>query len=543
MKTIKRVFTVNGKPFFPLGGQARNSSGYNALEAETAFQAVKLLHGNTLEIPVYWEQIEPEEGQFDFASVDALLESARRYGLKLVLLWFGTWKNGNMEYAPAWVKTNPQRFKRVISASRQDIWVLSSHCQATFEADRSAFVALCRYLKQNDTEHAIIALQIENEPGILGSDRDYGPEAQAIFEAHVPQELLIKMKEAGTGSVYNLWQAAGGLESGNWTALFGAEGGELMTAWSIATYIDRIAEAGKAIWQNETFDMPMYINVWLGEGGWRVPGESYPSGGAVSKVLDIYCWCTPHIDLIAPDIYIADSKGYEAACASYAREDNSLFVPESGPQGANAWNLFRAIADYNAIGYAFFAVEHVLGQDISTPDDSYIRPETRMLVESFRCVAAAIPLLLQYQGTGKIHAVVQEEAMGAQHLDLDGYIGMAQFGGGHLDWRHWQQRNITDPPSNERGRGLVVQISRHEFYVVGAKFRLFLRPKLPSEQALHISYAREHQLTRLAHYVLVDEGHFDEENFVIDRRRNGDETDFGVWVESDVGVVHIVMCD
>ena len=144
---IKRIFTVDGKPFFPLGGQARNSSGYNDAESETAFRAVKLIGGNTLEIPVYWDQVEPQEGAFDFASVDALLASARRHGLKLVLLWFGTWKNGDMDYAPAWVKTNPARFQRVISPTGKDCWVLSSHCAANLEADRSAFVALCDHLK------------------------------------------------------------------------------------------------------------------------------------------------------------------------------------------------------------------------------------------------------------------------------------------------------------------------------------------------------------------------------------------------------------
>ena len=143
---VKRTFTVDGRPFFPTGGQARNSSGYNDAESETAFRAVQLIGGNTLEIPVYWDQIEPEEGTFDFGSVDALLASARRHGLKLVLLWFGTWKNGDMDYAPAWVKTNPGRFHRVISPTGKDCWVLSSHCRANFEADLRAFTALCRRL-------------------------------------------------------------------------------------------------------------------------------------------------------------------------------------------------------------------------------------------------------------------------------------------------------------------------------------------------------------------------------------------------------------
>ena len=305
MADVKRIFTVDGKPFFPVGAQARNSSGYNDLESETAFKAVKLIHGNTLEIPVYWDQIEPVEGEFDFSSVDALLASARRYGIRLVLLWFGTWKNGDMDYVPGWVKTDPQRFHRVRSPGGKEVWVLSSHCQANLEADSRAFAALCGHLAERDGDRRrVIAIQVENEPGILGSDRDYGPDGQASFERPVPAELVSKMAAAGHGRAYDVWQAAGARESGTWAEMFGWAGGEMMTAWSIACYIDAVAAAGQA-----AYDLPMYLNVWLGEGGWAVSGESYPSGGAVGKVLDIYRWFTPHIALIAPDIYAADSRG------------------------------------------------------------------------------------------------------------------------------------------------------------------------------------------------------------------------------------------
>ena len=382
MAEVNRVFKVDGRAFFPVGGQSRNSSGYNASEAETAFKAVKLLHGNTLEIPVYWEQIEPQKGEFDSSSVDALLASARRHGVKLVLLWFATWKNGDMDYAPAWVETNPQRFKRVVSPTGRAIWVLSSHCQANWEADRRAFTALCGHLKATDSaERTVITLQVQNEPGILGSDRDYGPGAQATFDGPVPAQLVARVKAAGKGRVFDLWERAGGKDAGNWPELFGWAGGELMTAWSIATYIDRLAEAGKAI-----YDIPMDINAWLGEIRWAMAGESYPSGAAVSKTLDIYKWCTPHVDLIAPDIYIADSRGHESTCCVYARDDNPLFVPESGARGSNAWLMFRAIADYNAIGYHCFGVESIVAEDGS------VRPEAQLVVDSFRCVSAAASL-------------------------------------------------------------------------------------------------------------------------------------------------------
>jgi hypothetical protein len=538
--TEERMFTVNGQPFFPLGGQSCNSSGYNDAESETAFKALTLIHGNTLEIPVYWEQIEPQEGRFDFASVEALLTSARKHGARLILLWFGAWKNGNMDYAPAWVKTNPERFKRVISPTGVDLWVLSSHCQATFDADRSAFCALCRYLKEHDgTQRTVIALQIENEPGILGSDRDYGPDGEAAFHSPVPLDLVSKMRAAGSGRVFDLWKEAGGKSSGGWRRMFGPAGGEIMTAWSIASYIDRLAEAGKAI-----HDLPMYVNVWLGEQGWRVAGETYPSGGAVGKTLDIYKWCAPHVDLIAPDIYIADASGYDHICAIYARDDNPLFVPESAPGGSNAWNMFRAIADYSAIGYAFFAIERVFA------DDGTVRPDMEAIVGSMQAAAAAIPLLLKYQGTGKIHAVVQEENMQAQPMPLDGWLGQVLFGESIVlplreDWRHmpeWPQAGEQN--RGRRGRGLVIQTAANEFYLVGADFRLLLRRKLPPERMLDASLAREHLLVRLPHYVSVDEGHFNQHGtFVVDRRRNGDEIDSGVWVQPDCGVVRVIMTD
>jgi hypothetical protein len=541
MTNIKRVFTVNGKPFFPIAGQARNSSGYNDAESETAFKAVRLFNGNTLEIPVYWEQIEPEEGKFDFASVDSLLARARQYGIKLVLLWFATWKNGDMDYTPAWVKTNPQRFKRVIAPSGLDVWNLSTHCPANVEADRRAFVELCKHLRAKDSvERTVIAIQVQNEPGILGCDRDYGPEAQAVFNSPVPAEIVAKMKAAGRGRVYDLWQQAGGKESGTWPEMFGWSAGELMTAWSISTYIDRVAEAGKAV-----HNVPMYINVWPGEAdNWAMAGEDYPSGGGVTKVLDLYKWCAPHIDLIAPDIYIADSRGYEAMCANYARDDNPLFVPESAAIGSNTWNVFRAVGEYNAIGYALFGIEHLAGSD------GAVEPARQPIVDSFRCIAAAIPLLLKYQGTGKIHPVIQEEQMDAMRLDLGDYLGWIMLGAGpaprvRKDWRHNPGRLPSEVPTEgDRSRGLVIQANRKEFYLVGVNFRLFLRPKLSPESGRDATLANLTWLARQSRYVSVDEGHFSEQGeFVVDRRRNGDEHDTGLWVEADTGVVRAILCD
>ncbi len=538
MSEIKRVFRVDGKPFFTLGGQSRNSSGYNRAEAETAFKALKQLRGNTLEIPVYWEQVEPVEGQFDFTSVDELLALAREYGVRLVLLWFGTWKNGNMEYAPAWVKTNPERFWRVIGPAGNPVWVLSSHCAATYEADERAFSRFMTHLHENDAQQGtVIAVQIQNEPGILGSDRDYGEAGQRMFESPVPVEIVSRLPGAEGGQVYAAWQAAGAPAGGTWGQMFGPKGGEFMTAWSIGQYIDRLAVVGRRI-----HNIPLYINVWLGDGGWGVAGDAYPSGGGVTQALDIFRWATPHVDLIAPDIYIAHADGYRGVCAAYARPDNPLFVPESAPFGSNAWNMFYALADYGAIGYHFFAIEHILDAE------GNVNPRSQMLVDSFRCAEAAIPLLLKYQGTDRIHAVVQQEMQGGQPYEFVGWRGMVEFGYGRfqyvgMDWRHPPKGTpMLTEMGDSRGRGLIFQEDENTFYLVGASYRLHLRRKGELKEMLDAMMVSAHHQSRQAPYVSVDEGHFDADGaFVVDRRRNGDETDSGVWVEPDCGVVRVVV--
>jgi len=536
MKEIKRVFKVDGKSFFPIGGQSCNSSGYNDKESESAFKVINILHGNTLEVPVYWDQVEPQEGQFDFTSVDGLLASALHHGVKLILLWFATWKNGNMDYAPSWVKKNPQRFKRVISPTGGDIWNLSSHCLANLEADMKAFTALCRHLKMKDIKQTVIALQIENESGIVGSDRDYGTEAQNLFDRPVPAKLVTLMKKSGKGPIYDLWQKAGGLKTGTWPQMFGWEGGELMTAWSIASYIDSIAQSGKAV-----YNIPMYINVWLMEQAWwNIPGESYPSGGAVTRVLDIYKWFTPHLDIIAPDNYLQDMEGFKHICAAYARDDNPFFMPET----AGDQNMFRAIADYNSIGNFFFGVEYILNED------GMVRPECQTLVDNIRCTSAVIPLLLKYQGTGNIHAVIQDDQLPAQTLDLGDFIGLVEFGEKQApyigkDWRHTSAIWLSKAQTRTKpGCGLVIQVGRNEFYITGSNYRLHLRPKPTLARTQIPLLLADGTAKLLAYYVTVDEGHFDRKGeFINDRRRNGDEISRGIWVEPDINVVRVVMSD
>ena len=69
-------------------------------------------------MPVYWEQLEPQQGHFDYTVVDTLLAQAREHQVRLVLLWFGTWKNGSPHYMPEWMKLAPERYPRMTGAER-----------------------------------------------------------------------------------------------------------------------------------------------------------------------------------------------------------------------------------------------------------------------------------------------------------------------------------------------------------------------------------------------------------------------------------------
>src|SRR5689334_13682434 len=103
---------VGGKPFLMIGGEVHNSSSSSLAYMKGVWPKLAALHCNTVLAPISWELIEPEEGRFDFALVSGLIEACRRAGMRLVPLWFGTWKNATSSYAPAWVKTDLRRFPR-----------------------------------------------------------------------------------------------------------------------------------------------------------------------------------------------------------------------------------------------------------------------------------------------------------------------------------------------------------------------------------------------------------------------------------------------
>lgn len=538
-------FTVKGKPFFSLGGQTHNSSSYVLKDMKDAWASVKALGGNTVATPICWDAFEPSEGVFNEGYVKDLIAEARKEGLKLVLLWFATWKNGTMEYCPTWVKEDTKRFQRVECYDGTATSVLSSHCEENLKADCKAFCTLMSVVKEFDSgEQTVIAVQVENEAGILGgTKRDFSALGEADFKKEVPGELIKYANENPESRLAEFWKANGGKSSGNWTEVFGSFGAEAVTAWSIANYIDYIAGEGKKV-----YDLFLYANVWLDGGrkgsGWNLAGLDYPSGGAVSKAVDIwYCACK-NLDTIAPDNYQGEMLRHYEVSDIYAHAEKGfpMYVPESAAANLNASLMFYAAAEKKAIGYHIFGTESILKEDGTLYEGGEI------MSRSMHMLSAIAPLLLKYRDTDKVHSIIQHTGEDGRYLELGSWKCKVSYAGpgygwNAMDYRHRkgimeEGKGLSDS-TVEKGRGLIIQADKNDFYLVGHKIRLLFNKPEPVDGHIPVMLASGSLQANNTSYLEITEGHFDENGvYVVDRIRSGDEARHGIWAQADCGVIH-----
>jgi beta-galactosidase GanA len=404
---------VGGRPFLVRGGELGNSSASNLDYLAPHWERFRALNLNTILAPVYWEHLEPEEGRFEFALVDGLVTHARTHDLRLVLLWFGAWKNSMSCYAPAWVKKDQARFPRSVEAGGRSVEILSPFAAANRDADARAFAALMKHLRAIDGDaHTVVMVQVENEIGMIPSARDHSEEANRLFGAAVPGELmeyLVKHAETLAPELRARWHAAGGKRAGTWTDVFGdgAASEEVFMAWHFARFTERVAAAGKA-----EYPLPMFVNAALIRPGYQ-PGQ-YPSAGPLPHLIDVWRAGAPAIDFLAPDIYFPTFVEWTRR---YARGGNPLFVPEALRSPEAAVNSLYAFAEHDAIGFSPFAIE-------SIPEGA-----GRLLAASNDVVAQLTPLLVEHQGRGTMAGLIQEhpDSRQPQQLRLNGYVLHASF--------------------------------------------------------------------------------------------------------------------
>ncbi len=499
-KDGRYALLVEGKPFLILSGQIHNSSAWPS-ELPQVWDSMAALHANTIAAPIYWEQFEAEPGKFDYTNVDAIVNGARAHDLHVILLWFGTWKNGNMHYVPGWVKSDTTKYPRVIRPDGEPIDVLSPLSRNTLDADKTAFTALMRHVKELDGDaHTVLMIQVENESGNIGSVRDYSPEANRQFAGQVPQDLL----------------TAAGKQAGTWQQVFDGDADEIFQAYYQAKYINEIAAAGK-----REFDIPFYVNVWLDYPVAQLPqrqidnpGVGYPSGGPVQKLVGLWRKLAPSIDLIGPDLYSDDSSFYREVLDTYNRKDNPLWIPETARSDSFAKFFFYALGD-GAIGFSPFGVDqsgwNILG------DESW-----GAHARNFALIGPMDREIAQLEFDGKLKTAVEEPAQSMQEIDFGNWQATVGFGFPQQDGRR------APGTKDAHGAAVVAQLGPDEFLVTGvdASVIFHLPGKLPWIRSQFLS---------------VEEGAFENGVWKPTRLLNGDETDRGLTFHQKPVVIRVKM--
>lgn len=414
---------VEGEPFLIMGGELHNSSMGGLGYMKPIWKRMADANLNTVISSSSWELIEPEEGRFDFTLVDSMIVEARKQRLKLVVIWFASWKNGRSTYTPAWVKKDTARFPLVKDENGTTLNILSTFSDEACKADARAFAALMKHIHKIDAkQQTVIMIQVENEIGTLQTKRDYSKIANTSFNGPVPAELTIYL-EKNKASVYpgltEVWESHGSKKAGTWEEVFGKgelrDGWkelsyfteELFMAWHYAKYIENIAEAGK-----KEYNLPMYVNAWLKQPGryGHAPGN-YPSGGPTPQVIDIWRAAAPSIDFIAPDIYIVDKFRY--VCEQYTLSGNPLFIPETTLDAASASRVFYTFGKFHTLGYSPFGID---GPD-QGEDTNYITD----IKDSYATLKQIIPLINKYKGTENMTGLLVDDNNRTDSVIIGGF--------------------------------------------------------------------------------------------------------------------------
>ena len=496
--------SVDGKPFLMISGELHNSTcgGLESMRPVWKRMAEKNL--NSVIATVSWELTEPVQGKFDFTLVDSIIAGAEHANLKLVLIWFGSWKNSGSVYIPSWVKKDFEKYQRVKDENGKPLEILSTFSDASRDADAEAFSALMQHLKEVDSNNqTVMMIQVENEMGILDNPgktpgnarRDFSGAANTAFNSQVPVELtnyLTAHKESLFPELFKVWSKNGFKTQGTWEEIFGKSElkpdkkdwqfysyytEELFMAWNYARYVEKVASEGK-----KKYPLPMYVNAWLKQSSTAWPGK-YPSGGPLPQVIDIWRAAAPSIDFISPDIYIDE---FTWVCKEYTRSGNPLFIPETrgGEQGAA--RAFYVFGEFSAGCFAPFGIDNKM----------YIMNDP--LDETYALLKNMAPVILENQGKGTMRGMLVDTITPSMEFELGDYRIHTELSG--------RKPGIAG--------GLIIQTGPQEYIVTGRNFDVFFLPK---------------DSTMRCGLETADEGTFKDGEWRAVRRLNGDETHASTW--------------
>ena len=467
---------VDGKPYLVLGGELANTASSSAEYMKPVWPRLARMHLNTVLTGMSWAQFEPAEGKYDYALVDGLLAAARQENLKIIFIWFGSWKNGISSFAPAWVKADQDRFPRVQISGHRSIEVLSTLSDENVRADSRAYAAFMHHLREADAaRHTVVMIQMENEVGVLGDSRDRSAAADAAFAKPVPKELMdyLQAHQATLRpELKKLWDAAGDKPSGTWTEVFGAGPAtdEAFMAWNYSHYMNQVTKAGKA-----EYPVPVFTNTWIVQPEDKGPGD-YPSGCPEPHVLDIWRAGGAQIDINAPDIYLPNFAEW---VARFHQNGNPLFVPESRGDAMGVANAFYAIGQHDGIGYSPFGIDSMgrlmpsaaagtgSGAPTAPPD-----PQNLPLARGYAILGQLAPLILEHQGTGTMGAVLVSATQHPQTLSLGNYTVT-------VDMPHNRRAGTVIAAPDSPTYALVISTGPDEYVIAANSAEITFSPNAP----------------------------------------------------------------
>lgn len=436
---------VDGKPFVILGGELGNSSASSPADIARIFPKLQRMNLNTVLVPVYWDMVEPVEGNYDFSLIDATLDEARRCGLKVVFLWFGAWKNSMSCYAPSWFKSDYKKYPRAYTSEGKPLEIASAFSENVYQADSRAFKAWLGHLADVDKEGTVLMVQIENEIGMLEDARDYSAAAQREYDKGVPSQLIAfleKNKKSLHPQLLERWRDNGMKRTGSWREVFGDDiySDEYFMAWNYAAYVERLAREARDI-----LGRPLYVNAAMNSRG-RKPGE-YPSAGPLAHLKDIWHAAAPTVDILSPDLY---DKGFTDWVAQYHTSDNPLFIPEIRRFDGNAAQAYYIIGEHDAIGISPFSIENGSDSPQSTP------------VRGYAALRDLMPLLVKYQGKGVMNGFYFDNDSTERILRHDGLKITAN----HYFTLPWDPR-ATDGSEWMPVGGVIIRLAPDEYIIAG----------------------------------------------------------------------------
>jgi hypothetical protein len=470
---------VDGKPFLALAGELSNNSATSIENMKPIWlRLVAQSNLNTVLAGVSWAQIEPQEGKFDFTVLDGVIREARNHNMRLVLLWFASWKNALSSYPPYWVKKDFERFPRVQIAGGKAIELLTPFSDANRDADAAAFAALMRHVKQVDGgKHTVIMIQVENEVGIVGDSRDRSPAANQAFAGPAPKDLMDYLQQHKNTLAPELsaaWGSNGFKTSGTWEQVFGPGRpesvppipeseranawhklwwpvDEIFMAWRYSMFVNKVAAAGKA-----EYNIPMYVNTWLQEPQNPQPGN-FPSGCSEPEVHDIWRFGAPSIDLLAPDLYVPT---FAETCERFTRNGNPLFIPETRNQ-MFARALY-AFGRHDAIGLSVMGIERS-----ATPDTE--------LINCYDMITQLAPLITEHQGKGTMSAVLLGPDDPPQKVPLGNYTLNVTYARPRVAAAAAASPQQTLPSSG----AIFIATGPDEYYMAGNSVNVTFSPNTP----------------------------------------------------------------